>query len=66
MSALKTTPMKELTMDYVMARLRHGMSKCKETDLQDKDTAMVLQQSNNGNSFSSQGANEEAIKSLQK
>jgi hypothetical protein len=46
---LKTMPMKELTIDYVAARLMHEMSKCKEKKSQGEDTAMMLQQSKGGN-----------------
>jgi hypothetical protein len=46
---LKTMPMKELTIDYIPARLMHKMSKRKEKKSQGEDTAMMLQQSKGGN-----------------
>ena len=40
-TALETMPMIELTMEYVAARLMHGMSKRKEKKPQGKDVTMV-------------------------
>ena len=40
-TALETMPMKELTMEYVTARLKHEVSKHKEKELQDEGAAMV-------------------------
>ena len=40
--ALKTMPTKELTMDYVAARLMHEMTKRKEKKLQSENVVMTL------------------------
>ena len=44
-TALETMPTKELTMEYVTARLMHEMSKRKEKEPQGDDAAMVARQS---------------------
>ena len=41
-TAIKTMPMKELTMDYVTECLMHDMSKRKEKKPQGEDATMVL------------------------
>ena len=55
-TAMKTMPMKELTMDYVTAHLMHKMLKRKENEPQSEDAAMMLCQIKGSNSFSHQGA----------
>ena len=55
-TAVKTMPMKELTMDYVTAHLMHKMLKRKENEPQSEDAAMMLCQIKGNNSFSHQGA----------
>ena len=47
-TALETMPMKELTMEYVTARLMHEMSKKKEKEPQGDDAAMVSKQGKGG------------------
>jgi hypothetical protein len=47
-TTLKMMPMKELTIEYVMARLMHGMSKHKEKEPQGKNMEMVARQSKAG------------------
>ncbi len=54
-TALETMPMKELTMEYVTARLMHEVSKRKEKEPQGDDAAMMLRQGKAGNSFPRQG-----------
>lgn len=55
-TAMKTMPMKKLTMEHVPTHLMHKMSKNKEKELQNEDTTMVLQKNKGGNSFPSQSA----------
>ena len=54
-TALETMPMKELTMEYVTARLMHEMSKRKEKEPQGEDVAMVARQSKAGDPRLRQG-----------
>lgn len=49
--AIETMPIKELMMDYVIARLMHKMLKRKEREPQGEDARMVLRQKKCGNSF---------------
>jgi hypothetical protein len=54
-TALETMPMKELTMEYVTARLMHEMSKRKEKELQGEDVAMVARKNKAGDPRLRQG-----------
>ena len=47
-TALETRPMKELTVDFITARLIHEMSKRKEKEHQGDDSAMVTRQGKMG------------------
>jgi hypothetical protein len=47
-TALETLPMKDLTMEFVTARLMHEMSKRKEKEPQGDDAAMVSMQGKGG------------------
>lgn len=49
MTDLETMPIKELTMEFVMARLMHEMTKRKEKECQGEDIAMVLRQDKGNN-----------------
>ena len=50
-TALKTMPMKEITIDYYVTARIHEMSKGKEKKLQDEDATTILRQNKGGNSF---------------
>ena len=50
-TALETMSMKELGIDYMIARLMHEMSNRKENEPQGKGVVMVLRQNKAGNSF---------------
>ena len=54
-TALETMPMKELTMEYVTARLMHEMSKRKEKEPQGEEVALVSRQSKGGDPRLRQG-----------
>jgi sarcosine oxidase delta subunit len=50
-TAIEMMPMKDLTMDYMTARLMHEMSKRKKKEPQGKDVAIMLRQTKGINSF---------------
>src|ERR1700724_2727756 len=52
---LETMPMKELTTEYVTARLMHEMSKRKEKEPQGEEVALVSRQSKGGDPRLRQG-----------
>ena len=49
MSILETRPMKELTLEFVTARLTHEVTKRKEKEPQGDEAAMVTRQAKGGN-----------------
>ena len=48
-TALETRPMKELTLEFITARLMHEVAKRKEKESQGDDSAMVSRQGKGGN-----------------
>jgi hypothetical protein len=55
-TAMKTMPMKDLTMNYVTTRLIYEMLKRMKKKPQGEDAAMMLRQTKGGNSFPRQSA----------